>query len=131
MYLKRKIDELKTFFAHTQCISALDLEILSIYIDKWGQDLRTELGLASQPDATIGITLDDNMQLTKVPDGLSVKEGMYSNADGDVLVEVTGQDPISGNVLLEVIDKDDDQIKLESMSSRLFVQLFKSTNWKL
>lgn len=126
MYLQRKLDELKAFLEHTVGIAEPARQVLETYIKKWGDDLRTELGLAFKPGATLGISFDPSMALTKLPDGMAVKEGLYISNDGTLKLEVTGQDPVSGIVQLEVSCEDSVEQKLEAMSAHLFVRLFRA-----
>ena len=126
MYLQRKLEELKAFLEHTTGIAEPARQVLEAYISKWGDDLRTELGLAFKPGASLGISFDPiyKFALIKLPDGLEVKEGLYISNDGKLKLEVTGQDPISGIVQLEVSCEDVVEQKLEAMSAHLFVRLF-------
>lgn len=124
MYLKRKMEELAAFIDKTAGISTTARLTVEDYLTKWGEDLRSELGLSFQAGATIGISFDPSIQLTQLPQAVLIRNGMYISFDGRVKVEVIGQDPLTGMVQMEMSTHEHPEGRLEAMSSNLFVFLF-------
>ena len=124
MYLRRKVQELKAIIAKVISSENDDTVILGNYIEKWEIELRSELGLPIQLGATIGLSCDDTVALTKLPVGIQVREGIYTSHDGRVLVEVMSQDALTGLVQIEFTYPGETEAQLDMMGSKLFNQLF-------
>lgn len=99
------------------------LEEVHAYIDKWGEDLRKELNLPPQ-GATVGISFDPEIQLSRIPSHQSVAPGTYVSRDGGLQVEVVSQDELSGMVQVELFQMDDPSRRFDLMGANLFLMMF-------
>ncbi len=127
MLFDNKMKELKAFLDKWLDQYSMSREFTLLpFVEKWGIEVRQELGLPETPTSKLSISFDSEVSLNKLPTWEKLTSGLYAGTINfeNIAVEFLEQSEEDGSVKFELCGYHEPHERYGFMSYSMFMKMF-------